>query len=139
MTRDAEKTPQEAVRDFLAADRFAVVGASLDAEKFGSKILARYLEHGKDVVPIHPKEASLQGVKAYPNLRELPKPPQSVSIVTPPAVTEKVVEDAIAAGAKSVWMQPGAESEAAVARAKEAGLDVISGGPCVLVMLGPKR
>jgi hypothetical protein len=61
---------------------------------------------------------------------------ESLSIITPPIVTEQIVDDAIAAGVKHLWMQPGAESEAAIEKAKAAGLTVISGGPCVLVVLG---
>ena len=59
-----------------------------------------------------------------------------LSIITPPAVTEKLVEEAAAAGVKHVWMQPGAESRRAVDRARELGMNVISGGPCLLVALG---
>ena len=62
-----------------------------------------------------------------------PVPP---SIITPPTVTERIVQDAIAAGVKHLWMQPGAESQNAVDRAREAGLNVIAGGPCLLVVLG---
>ena len=59
-----------------------------------------------------------------------------MSIITPPPVTERVVEEAAAAGVEHLWMQPGAESDAAVARAEELGLSVIAGGPCLLVVLG---
>jgi uncharacterized protein len=57
-------------------------------------------------------------------------------VITPPPVTEKVVEEAGRLGIRHVWMQPGAESEAAVRRARELGINVISGGPCLLVVLG---
>ena len=59
----------------------------------------------------------------------------ALSIVTPPAITERVVEEAIAAGVRFLWMQPGAESEAAIARAEQAGVLVIARGPCMLVEL----
>ena len=59
-----------------------------------------------------------------------------LSIVTPPPVTEKLVEAAAIAGITRLWMQPGAESAAAVRRAGELGLSVISGGPCLLVEIG---
>ena len=57
-------------------------------------------------------------------------------VITPPKVTEAVVEEAGRLGIKHLWMQPGAESDAAVSRARELGMNVISGGPCVLVVLG---
>ena len=51
-------------------------------------------------------------------------------------LTERIVEEAIAAGVRHLWMQPGAESAAAIERARAAGLNVIAGGPCLLVALG---
>jgi predicted CoA-binding protein len=59
-----------------------------------------------------------------------------VSIITPPAITERIVEDAAAAGITRLWIQPGAESPRAVERARELGMSVIAGGPCLLVALG---
>lgn len=86
--------------------------------------------------PINPKVQSVLGERAYPDLRSLPEPVEALSIITPPAVTEKIVEDAIACGVKYIWMQPGAESRQAVQAAEDAGIVVIYGGPCLLVELG---
>ena len=121
---------------FLAEKRFAVVGASPDRTKYGNKVLRCYLQHGRDAVPVHPKETEVEGVRAYPSLSAIPGGVGAVSVITPPAVTEKVVEEAAKLGIRHVWMQPGAESEAAVRRARELSIDVIAGGPCVLVVLG---
>ena len=63
----------------------------------------------------------------------------AASVITPPVVTETVLDDAIAAGIEKIWLQPGAESPAAIERAREAGIEVISGGPCILVSLGKER
>lgn len=130
---------QERIQRFLASDRFAVVGASNDLAKYGAKVFACYLQNGRTAYPVHPKEKTIQGRPAYPTLKDLPAPVAAISVITPPAVTEKVVEEAIAAGARHIWMQPGAESAAAVARATQAGLSVISGGPCLLVALHYKE
>jgi predicted CoA-binding protein len=131
-----EKDTATRVREFLAAPSFAVIGASEDPRKFGHRVYAGYLRHGRTAYPIHPTAAAILGNPAYRNLAALPEPVEAVSIITPPAVTERVMDDVIRAGVKHVWMQPGAESPAAVAKAREAGLNVISGGPCVLVELG---
>ena len=61
-----------------------------------------------------------------------------VSIITPPEVTNQVIEEIIELGIEHVWMQPGAESPWAIARAKEAGINCIAGGACLLVVLGYK-
>lgn len=127
----------ERIRLFLASPAFAVVGASDDPSKFGHRCYASYLRHGRTAYPVNPNAATVLGNPAYPDLRSLPEPVEAVSIITPPPVTERVVEDAIAAGIRHVWMQPGAQSQKAVVRAREAGLNVIYGGPCLLVELGP--
>lgn len=124
------------VQDFLAEKSFAVVGASPDRSKYGNKVLRCYMQNGRAVTPVHPKEPVVEGLTAYASLGAIPDKPGAVSVITPPAVTEKVVEECAKLGIKHIWMQPGAESDAAIARAEELGLSVIAGGPCLLVVLG---
>jgi len=124
------------VKDFLAQKRFAVVGASTDRAKFGNKVLRCYLQHGRDAVPVNPKDAVVEGLAAFKSLAEIQPAPDAVSVITPPKVTESVVEEAGRLGIRHLWMQPGAESDAAIARAKALGMNVIAGGPCLLVALG---
>lgn len=126
----------DAIRRFLASPSFAVVGASNRMHKFGARVFATYLAHGRRAFPVNPNEATVQGRPCFASLAELPERVEAVSIITPPDVTEGIVEEAAAAGAKRIWMQPGAESRRAVTRARELGLEVIANGPCVLVELG---
>ncbi|MFN3183246.1 MAG: CoA-binding protein [Nannocystaceae bacterium] len=127
------------VDQFLSGESFAVVGASRDRSKFGNKVLRAYLDRDMPVVAVNPRESGeIEGATVVATLADLPTPVHGVSIITPPAVTEKVVEDAIAAGIRHLWMQPGAESPRAIRAAEEAGLSVIAGGPCILVEL-PRR
>ena len=123
-------------KDFLAQKRFAVVGASTDRTKYGNKVLRCYLQHGREVVPVNPKDATVEGLAAVKSLGDIHPRPDAISIITPPKVTEAVVEEAGRLGIHHVWMQPGAESDAAIARAKALGMNVIAGGPCLLVVLG---
>jgi predicted CoA-binding protein len=125
-----------AIDTFLAGDSFAVVGASADRNKYGNKVLRAYLQAGRRVFPVNPKLDEVEGQRAYPDLASLPERVFGVSVVTPPAVTKSIVEQAAAAGIRHLWMQPGAESEAAVARAHELGLALIHSGPCALVAQG---
>lgn len=124
------------INRFLAADVFAVLGASQDSNKYGYKVLKCYLQNNRRAIPINPNEAEVLGQKAYPNLASLPEKVKSISIITPPTRTERIVDNAIEHGVTSIWMQPGAESALAVKKAQDAGIDVIYGGPCVLVVLG---
>lgn len=124
------------IASFLAGAPHAVVGASTNRTKYGNRVLRVYIQTGRLVHPVNPKAAEVEGLKAYPDLRSLPEAVHGISVITPPAVTEKVVEEAAELGIKHVWMQPGAESDAAVARAEQAGINVIADGSCILVVLG---
>ncbi|MFT7677232.1 MAG: putative CoA-binding protein [Planctomycetota bacterium] len=126
----------EQIRRFLDGEPFAVVGASTDPEKYGNKVLRCYQQNQHRVIPINPRAAEVEGLPAFPDLASIGEPLHGVSIITPPAITEQVVEQAIELGIGQLWMQPGAESAAAVERAEAAGLNVIHGGPCLLVVLG---
>lgn len=124
------------IEKFLEAGPYAVVGASTDRSKYGNKVLRAYLQTNREVYPINPKADEVEGQSSYPDLQSLPGSVQGVSIITPPAVTEKVVDEIIELGIPNVWMQPGAESDEAIDKAEKAGLNVIAGGPCLLVVVG---
>lgn len=123
------------IERFLAGKRFAIVGASINREKYGNKVLRAYLQNGREAVPINPAGGQIEGLTSYPDLAAVPGTIDGVSIITPRAVTERVVEQAVQLGIKQIWMQPGAESELAIQTAEAAGANVISGGPCLLVAL----
>ena len=127
---------EEKISVFLASERFAVVGASADRGKYGNKVLRCYQMHGYDVIPVNPKEKIIEGVATAASVAELPDDVKSISVITPPQVTEKVVEAAIAKGIKNIWMQPGAESRIAVEKCQVSGINVIADGSCILVVLG---
>ena len=126
----------EKIDTFLGADTFAVVGASRKPHKYGNKVLRCYLQNRQSVIPVNPREKEIEGLSCVAAVSDLPEQVRSISIITPPQETEKVVDQAIAKGVKNLWMQPGAESEAAVAAAEAAGLNVIADGSCLLVVLG---
>ncbi len=124
------------IQAFLNDSPHAVAGASINRDKYGNKVLRVYVQNDRPVYPVNPRADEVEGLKAYPDLASLPEPVHGVSIITPPAVTEQIVEDAISLGIGHLWMQPGAESDAAVTRGEEAGISVIHSGPCILVVLG---
>lgn len=130
------KPAEELIQEFLAEGPYAVVGASTNRAKYGNKCLRVYQQRGLPVYPVHPAQEEIEGLKAYASLSDLPEEVRGVSIITPPQVTEKIVEEAGRLGIPYLWMQPGAESEKALARAAELGIQTIAGGPCILVALG---
>jgi len=123
------------IQAFLAGKRFAVVGASANREKYGNKVLRAYLQNQYDVIPVNPKAEEVEGLAAAADLNSITGTVNGVSVITPPAVTEKVVTETIKLGIQHIWLQPGAESQRAVEMAEQAGVNVIHGGPCVLVSL----
>ena len=127
---------QKQIDAFLGGQRFAVVGASRDRRKYGNKVVRVYLQNHREVYPVNPHADQIEGLQSYAGLSSLPQPVDAVSIITPPPVTEQIVLDAIEAGIGHLWMQPGAESSKAVQLAKDAGINVIHDGPCILVTLG---
>jgi predicted CoA-binding protein len=127
----------DGIERFLQSKAFGVVGASKDRQKYGNKVLRCYLQQHKAVYPIHLSETTIEGVNCLQKIAELPAEVESLSIITPPPVTEKIVDQAIAGKhIKNIWMQPGAESEKAVENCKKHNINIIYGGPCLLVVLG---
>lgn len=103
----------------------AIVGLSAKAEQ-DSYMVACYLsDHGFEVIPINPSASEILGRKSYASLRDLPAPPDVVDIFRRAEFAPEIVEDAIAIGAKAVWMQLGIEHPDAAKRAQEAGLKVV--------------
>ncbi len=127
---------QARIRDFLDGSPFAVVGASTNRDKYGNKVLRAYLQHGLEVHCVHPSEREIEGVSCVRSVAELPDGVRGLSIITPPPVTERIVREAAEKKITRLWMQPGAESRAALELAEQLGLSVIAGGPCLLVVLG---
>jgi predicted CoA-binding protein len=130
------KSAEQQVAAFLDGSPHAVIGASTDRAKYGNKALRAYMQAGRRVIPVNPHEATVEGLKAYASVLDIPEHVHAISIVTPPAVTEKVVREALEAGIEHIWMQPGAESDEAVNFARARGANVIAGDACILVVLG---
>ena len=138
-------TLQHQIDAFLHGSPHAVVGASTNREKYGNKVLRVYQQNTRPVFPINPFGGVIEGLASFKSLSELVLAHRAthpafaihgVSIITPPTITEQVVEECGRLGIKHLWMQPGAESAKAVARAEELGMNVIAGGACILVVLG---
>jgi predicted CoA-binding protein len=127
---------QAAIDTFTEAPAFAVAGASQNRTKYGNKVLRCYLQNDLRTIPINPSCVEVEGQTCYPSIRAIPELIKSLSVITSPDVTERIVVEAIVAGVENIWMQPGAESALAVSKAESAGITVIAGGPCVLVVLG---
>ena len=121
---------------FFSSPAFGVAGASTNRDKFGNKVLRCYQQNDRKVYGINPRATEIEGALCVASVGELPDEVQSLSIITPPAITEQVVKDAIARGIKNIWMQPGAQSPPAIEECRKHGINVIADGSCILVVLG---
>lgn len=113
------------ISDFVNRRVWAVVGASQDPAKFGNRIFRSLRNSGYTVFPVNPRGGKLDGSVVYPSLADLPQPPEVIDLVVPPPVTEEIVKEAHELGLMRVWMQPGAESQAAIDYCQQHGMQVI--------------
>jgi len=126
-------TPE--MQAMLAANTFAVVGASRDPDRYGFLVHRSLKAAGKTAVPINPRAGEVDGDRCYPSLSDVPQRPEVAVMVVPPSVTEAAVAECARLGITQVWMQPGAESEAAITACHDGGIRVVAGGPCIMVLL----
>lgn len=103
----------------------AVVGLSADWFR-PSYFAAKYMqEHGYRIIPVNPKYAEILGEKCYPDLASIPEPVDMVDVFRKSADALPIAEQAIAIGAKSLWLQIGVINEEAKQKAEAAGLTVV--------------
>ncbi len=134
----SSKVSKTIVDDFVSQKTLAVVGVSSNPQKFGSLAYKELKERGYRVFPVHRNAESLLGDPCYPSLQALPEPVDGAVVIVQPAETEKVVREAEAASIKRIWMQRGAESDAAIEFCREHGLQAVH-GECILMFARPVR
>lgn len=122
-----------ALRDLLANARtIALVGASPKAYRDANKIMHYLIDGGYTVYPVNPNYQEIDGLKCFPDVQSIPAAIEIVDIFRNPAEVVPVIDDAIAAHAKAIWMQLGVINEEAKRRAEAAGLLVVM-DLCILV------
>jgi predicted CoA-binding protein len=112
----------------------AVIGASGNRQKFGNRAVRAYLQQGYTVVPINPHEREVEGLQAYASVLDVPGPIDMASFYVPPEVGERVIDEVARKQIPEVWLNPGAESDRLIARAKALSLKPIVA--CSIVALG---
>jgi predicted CoA-binding protein len=120
------------IQRMLAARRVAVVGLSDDPSRASYGVAGYLRSVGKEVVPVNPNYEKVMGMTCYPSLRDVPGPIDLVNVFRRPEFCAGVAEDAVAVGAKGVWLQSGIVSNEAARIAQEAGLDFVQ-NRCLMV------
>ena len=109
----------------LSAKTIASVGVSSNQNKESYWIASYLKEQGYKVIPVNPTADEILGEKSYPDLASVPEKIDVVQVFRRPEDVPPVVDDAIQAGAKVVWMQEGIAHEESAQKARQAGLHVV--------------
>ncbi len=104
---------------------WAVVGCSPDPSRDSHRIAALLQRRGFRVIPVNPGVPEVLGERCYASLEEVPEPVDVVDVFRRSSLAGTHVDEAIAIGARAVWLQLGVIDEAAAARARDAGLRVV--------------
>jgi uncharacterized protein len=121
-----ELNSHETIRRILDECRtIAVVGLSSDPSRPSHGVSSYMRRNGYKVIPVNPNETEVFGEKAYPDLASVPEKIDLVDVFRRSDEAGKAVDEAIAAGAKAVWMQEGVIDSSAAQRALDAGLLVV--------------
>ncbi len=125
-----DRSADARVRELLGTPHvIAVVGMSSKASRPSNEVGLYLRDHGHTVIPVHPREREIDGMRVYPDLASLPADAgvEIVDLFVAGPRTAPIVEQAAAIGASVVWFQPGAEHPPTERRARELGLEVFSG------------
>jgi predicted CoA-binding protein len=125
---DHESYPDDYLRGILESVRtIAVVGASPRRERPSHRVMAYLQRRGYRTIPVNPNAAggTINGEKVYGSLAEIPEPIDMVDVFRRPDAAGGVADEAVAIGAKVVWMQLGVRDDDAAARTEASGLKVV--------------
>ncbi|MFN3550735.1 MAG: CoA-binding protein [Endomicrobiia bacterium] len=120
------------IKEFLSKKTFAVVGSFKNEQKVAYKIFRNLRSRGYEVYPVNPNIKEIDGIKCYPNIKDLPIVVDVVDLVTPPEVSLEIVKQCLEKGIKMVWLQPGAENEEVINFCKKNGIKIIH-NTCIMM------
>jgi len=112
----------------------AVIGASSNRRKFGNRAFRAFRQQGHTVLPINPNEAEVEGVRTYASVLDVPGPIDMATFYVPPDVGERVIDEVARKGIAEVWLNPGADSDALIARATALNIQPIVA--CSILAIG---
>ena len=117
----------------------AVIGASSNRNKFGNRAVRAFLQQGYTVIPINPNEAEVEGLKAYRSVMDVPVAIDMASFYVPPEIGFRVIDEVARKGIPEVWLNPGADSDELIARAKSLNIQPIVACSVVAIGQNPYR
>jgi predicted CoA-binding protein len=118
----------------VAAKVVAVVGASRDRRKFGNRAVRAFHHQGYTVIPINPHETEIEGLHAYASVLDVPGAIDIASFYVQPAIGERVIEEIAAKRIPEIWLNPGAESDRLIVRARDLSIRAVVA--CSIMAIG---
>ncbi|WP_027090999.1 CoA-binding protein [Cohnella thermotolerans] len=121
-----ENPSREQIKELLErSNTIAVVGLSEDPSKTSHMVSEAMQRKGYRIIPVNPNARTVLGEKSYPSLRDIPEPVDIVNVFRRPEHTPPIAEEAVAIGAKALWLQLGIANDDAARIAQEGGLTVV--------------
>jgi len=117
----------------------AVIGASNNRRKFGNIAVRAFLKAGYKVIPITHNAQEVEGLKTYASVLDVPEPIDMATVYVPSTIGEQVIAQIAQKGIAEVWLNPGAESAALVAKAQALGIRPIQACSVVGIGLHPSQ
>jgi predicted CoA-binding protein len=117
----------------------AVIGASTNRAKYGNKAVRAFARQGYRVVPINPTASEVEGLKAYASVLDVPGTIDIATVYVHSDAGVKVMEQLAQRGVEEIWLNPGADEDAVVARARELGLKTIQACSILAIGESPSR
>lgn len=127
------------IEQILDQKRFAVTGVSENPDKYGHQVYEYLKGAGYTVFAVNPNASEINGDPCYPSLDNVPGPIDCVVTVTPPEITEETVKIAGRLQIPYIWMQPGSESRPAFNLARGFSMQIVSGGPCIMLSIDARK
>ena len=112
----------------------AIIGASTDRSRFGNKAVRAFQQTGHTVYPVHPAQDKVEGLVCYKTIGEVPLRPNVISAYVGPERLLQLLPEIAARGCDELWLNPGTESKAVLAKAKELGLKTVQ--TCSILAVG---
>ena len=112
----------------------AVIGASHERYKFGNKAVRAFVQQGYAVIPINPYQENVEGLPTYKSVLDVPGAIDMATVYVPGHIGVRIMDELAQKGVGEVWLNPGADDEEGVARARALGLKVIRA--CSIMSIG---
>lgn len=112
----------------------AIIGASTNPQKYGNIAVKAWRDQGYTVYPVNPNVEEVEGLKSYPSILDIPGQVDIASVYLPPQQGVHVMESIARKGVALVYLNPGADDDEVVQRAKELGLNAVQA--CSIVAVG---